>query len=211
MQKDLEKLYTWEIENNMKFNGQKIQVMKYGRNQDIKANTLYFTPDMDQIIEQFSSLRDLEVILNDEGTCSDQIEHVCKKVRQIIGWILRTFTSRRNDFMKEVFNSLVQPHIDYCSQLWLPNKIGEMESIEKLLKDFTNRIPWLKEETYWSKLRILKMISEERRLEIYCIIYTWKVLEGLVPNCGIEEVPKTGQEEGPDRQGRRCKVPPNHL
>ena len=28
--------------------------------------------------------------------------------------------------MKHIFNSLVQPHIDYCSQLCLPNKVGEM-------------------------------------------------------------------------------------
>ena len=29
------------------------------------------------------------------------------------------------------------------------------------------------------------MISQERRLERYRIIYTWKALEGLIPNCGI--------------------------
>ena len=50
------------------------------------------------------------------------------------------------------------------------------------------------------------MNSEERRLERYRIIYTWKVLEGLVPNCGIEAVNDKSPEET-DRLGRRCKIP----
>ena len=163
---------------------------------------------MEAVIEQFSSLRDLGVILSDDGNFSEHVDHVCKKVRQKIGWLLRTFSKRENWFMKQIFNSLVQPHIDYCSQLWLPNKAGEMEKIEKLLKDFTARIPWLREESYWKTLEILKMNSEERRLERYRIIYTWKVLEGLVPNCGIETVgDKNSPEEETDRLGRRCKVP----
>ena len=47
------------------------------------------------------------------------------------------------------------------------------------------------------------MNSEQRRLERYKIIYTWKVLEGLVPNCGISEAPENS------RQGRRCEIMKN--
>ena len=130
LQSQLEKMYSWETENNMKFNGKKFQVVRYGRNQDLKNETSYFTPEMEEIIERFTSLRDLGIILNEDGTFTDHIDHVCKKVRQKMGWILRTFSNRNNDFMKFTFNSLVQPHIDYCSQLWMPNKTGEMEKIE---------------------------------------------------------------------------------
>ena len=93
----------------------------------IKNDTSYFTPEMEEVIERFTSLRDLVIILNEDGTFTDHIDHVCKKVRQKMGWILRTFSNRSNDFMKFTFNSLVQPHIDYCSQLWMPKKAGEME------------------------------------------------------------------------------------
>jgi hypothetical protein len=46
---------------------------------------------MESPIEMFSKLRDLGVILNDNATFGDHIEHVCKKVRQKMGWILRTY------------------------------------------------------------------------------------------------------------------------
>ena len=208
MQTNLEKMYEWEMTNNMKFNGNKFQIMRYGKNQEIKEDTIYFTPQMEEPIEPFNSLRDLGVIMNDQANFSDHIEHVCKKVRQKLGWILRTFSCRRNEFMKSTFNSLVQPHIDYCSQLWMPNKDGDIEKIEKLLKDFTGKIPWLREDSYWTRLKILKMNSEQRRLERYRIIYTWKILEGIVPNCGLETVKEFNPNESEsDRKGSRCIVP----
>ena len=208
LQINLEKMYEWEKSNNMKFNGNKFQILRYGRNQELKEETMYFTPEMEETIEPFNTLRDLGVIMNDQANFNDHIEHVAKKVRQKIGWVLRTFSCRRNEFMKNIFNSLVQPHIDYCSQLWMPNTTGEMEKIEKLLKDFTAKIPWLREDSYWTRLKILKMNSEQRRLERYRIIYTWKILEGLVPNCGIETVNIFDPNETEsDRRGRRCIVP----
>ena len=47
------------------------------------------------------------------------------------------------------------------------------------------------------------MNSQQRRYERYRIIYTWKVLEGLVPNCGIKQA-----HSSQDRQGRKFEVPP---
>ena len=46
----------------------------------------------------------------------------------------------------------------------------------------------------------LKMYSQERRMERYRVIYVWKILEGISPNCGIEE-------SFSDRRGREVKVP----
>ena len=141
-------------------------------------------------------------MLSNDATFNEHIEHVCKKTRQNMGCILITFKCRNNEFMRKIFNSLVQPHINYCSQLWMPNQTQQMEKIEKLAKSFTGKIPWLREESYWSRLNILRMNSQERRMERYRIVYTWKILEGLVPNCGVEEIGSTEE-----RQGRRCKIP----
>ena len=115
---------------------------------------------------------------------------------------LRTFYSRRPDLMKTLYKSLIVPHVDYCSQLWMPTKSTEIQTIEKLQKDFLNRIPALREMNYWEQLKTMKMKSLQRRLERYRIIYTWKILEGIAPNCGIETKPEGGS------LGRKCQVPP---
>ena len=191
----------WAEENNMKFNGKKFQVVRYGKDENLKDETLYFTENTENIVERYETVRDLGVMMSDDATFKDQIEKVAKKVRQKTGWVLRTFYSRKTLLMKTLFKTLVVPHIDYCSQLWMPVKPVEILKIEKLQKDFLNRIPALRGENYWEKLKILKMISLQRRQERYRIIYIWKILEGLAPNCGIQT---TSSEDR--RQGRKCKV-----
>ena len=83
----------------------------------------------------------------------------------------------------------------------MPIKSTEIGSIEKLQKDFLCRIPAIRELNYWEQLERIKMLSLQRRLERYRIIYIWKTLEGLAPNCGIQ----SSSEEG--RLGRKCIVP----
>ena len=48
----------------------------------------------------------------------------------------------------------------------------------------------------------MKMNSVQRRIERYKIMYTWKVIEGRVPDCGI----KVSQWMG--KNGRKCEIPP---
>jgi hypothetical protein len=124
-----------------------------------------------------------------------------QKVRRKIGWVLRTFYCRNVFFMKTIYKTLIVPHIDYCSQLWMPVQATQVKAIEKLQKDFIRKIPSLRELDYWQQLDSLKMLSLQRRLERYRILYIWKILERQVPNCGI----KVKLENG--RLGRMCEVP----
>ena len=101
-----------------------------------------------------------------------------------------------------MWNSLIQCHIDYCSQLWAPGEGADLQKLEKLLKDYLAKVPELNELPYWEKLSTIKMNSQQRRLEYYRIIYVWKTLEGKVPDCGVYEA--TGMSE---RLGRKCKIP----
>ena len=102
--------------------------------------------------------------------------------------------------MKLMWKTLVQGHIDYCSQLYMPSQNSEMLLLENLQKCFTKKIPEVKDLNYWQRLKHLKMNSQQRRLERYRVIYTWKVLENLVPNCGIQATES-------ERRGRLVSIP----
>ena len=54
----------------------------------------------------------------------------------------------------------------------------------------------------WQNNKI-NMLSIQRRHERYRIIYSWKILENLVPNGGLEIVVDSAES----RQGRRFQVP----
>ena len=86
LQDDLEMLYSWEKENNMQFNARKFELLRYGCNEQLKMDTLYFTPRMEQIIEDKSELRDLGVIMSNDMKFSKHVSKVCTTVRQKI-WL----------------------------------------------------------------------------------------------------------------------------
>ena len=71
----------------------------------------------------------------------------------------------------------MQVHIDYCSQLHKPGTVQGMMAIEKLFFDFSAKIPEVRAENYWNRLKKLKMLSQERRMERYRVLYIWKIIE----------------------------------
>jgi len=78
--------------------------------------------------------------------------------------------------MKTLWCSIVQPHIDYYSQLWTPHRVGDIQIFECLFRSFSSKIFPISEVNYWDRLSAL------RRMERYRIIYTWNILEGVSPN-----------------------------
>ena len=59
--------------------------------------------------------------------------------------------------------------------------------------------------SYWDQLAKAKLYSLERRRERYIAMYTWKILEGLVPN--ISTVENAISAVWHPRRGRECHIP----
>ena len=137
LQEDLEILYKWQEDNNMKFNSTKFENLSYGKNEDLKNNTNFLTPNAENIIEGKESLRDLGIIMNYKADFTDHINHVCAKVNQKSGWIMRTFIRRDEYFLKFMWKTNMQGHIDYCSQLWQPMQSHLLQRIEGLQRAYT--------------------------------------------------------------------------
>ena len=183
VQSDLNKIYHWAEQNNMEFNDKKFEVLRYGTNNNIKENTFYLSSNQ-EIIEEKEHLRDLGLEMSNSASFADHIDKVCSKVKQKTGWVLRTFNSRSPFFMKTIWRQLVQPHIDYCSQVYQPVTGGELLRLEELQKYFISRIN-VPNDNYWERLHLMKMTSIQRRFERYRLIYVWKNLRGVVPNCNV--------------------------
>ena len=97
--------------------------------------------------------------------------------------------------------TIVTSYRSPCSQLYLPSQSQGLQAIEKLFYDFSSKIPEVEDESYWMRLYSIKMYSQQRRMERYCIIYRWKIREKYAPNCDM----KLAQFH--NRLGRKCKIP----
>ena len=56
-----------------------------------------------------------------------------------------------------------------------------IDQLEKIQRSFTKHITELHGLEYSERLVSLKIYLHQRRRERYCIIYVWKIIEGLVP------------------------------
>ena len=101
-----------------------------------------------------------------------------------------------------MWKSLIQGHIDHCSQLWQPLQSGDLQRIENHQKTYTKKIPQVRDVNYWERLNVLKNNSQQRRFERYRILYTWMILEGLAPNCGVVLVESTTDRAGSNAQSQ---------
>ena len=205
LQQDLNHILHWAEENNMDFNEEKFQLIRYGDNKDIQLESSYSTAS-NLIIPQASSVKDLGVIMSDDLNFS---LHHLKKIeiaRKLSGWALRVFRTRDETPMLTLFKSLILPHLEYCCILTSPSKIGEISDLESVQRSFTSKIASVKHMNYWDRLKSLKLYSLERRRERYIIIYTWKILNSLVPNFTSDSSKITAHWS--DRHGLKCKIPP---
>ena len=77
--------------------------------------------------------------------------------------------------MLTLLRSLVQPRLDYCSQLWSPSDQNSINQLESVQRHLVNRIKDSKLQgmNYWDKLKDLKIYSQERRRERYQLIFIW--------------------------------------
>ena len=164
-QSEINKVYDWCKVNNMKFNTTKFEVLKPGKDEELKNDFEYFMPDDEDIVERKEVLRDLGIQYNDKATFDGYINKVCTSVNKKVAWVLRSFTNRSLSVMKLLWNQVSQGHIDYGSQLWQPQQSSNLLRIENLLRNFSKRIPEIRQENYWMRLSLLKMNSKQRRME----------------------------------------------
>ena len=75
---------------------------------------------------------------------------------------------------------MIQPKLDYCSQLWSPHDQHSINLIESVQRNFLSKVTGLEAVHHWDRLNSLGLYSQERRRERYMVIFLWKISENLV-------------------------------
>ena len=201
LQSDLHSVYDWAQRNNMEFNSDKFEVLRYRAKCDSANETSYFANN-GLLIEEKTSLRDLGITMSNNGTFSTYIKEKVTSMKSKIAWVLRTFKTREKLTMLTLWKQLILSDHDYCSQLWSPDKVGDIQSLELLQRSYARKIYGIQTLSYWDQLKELKLYSLERRRERYIVIYIWRILEGSAPN-----ISNAITSQWHARRGRMCEVP----
>ena len=201
LQLQLQKIYKWSDKNNASLNDKKFEGMRLGPNSTIKEETSYSTPS-GKLIEMKETVKDLGVLMSDDCTFSAHIAKVIEKAKNMASWVLRTFRTREAKPMLLLFKMLILPILEYCSVLWSPQEVGNIQKLDNIQWSYIRKISSPADKNYWTRLRSFKLYSLQRRRERYRIIYIWKVLEGHVPNVNNKIISTPHA-----RLGRKCVIP----
>ena len=114
----------------------KVSVLKIGKNDTIKEDTIYFSPNSESVIKEKKYVKYIGVLVENELPYRIHRQKAIRKVFQKTGWIKRIFYNRSVPFLKTIWNSLLQPHIDYGPVLTAPFQKCEILASEKPLKNY---------------------------------------------------------------------------
>ena len=90
---DLSTIYDWCNENNMKFNGDKFELIVFTTKRNEFNEKDYKSPDGKKI-EEKSNLKDLGIQLSGNLKFTEHIDTVISKAQKMTGWILCIFNTR---------------------------------------------------------------------------------------------------------------------
>ena len=164
---------------SMELNGKKLQLLQHGANEALKQP--YDIGDGITIAGDHA-VRDLGVWIDPGLTWKAHISESIRKAQTMASWILRTFRTREKEHLIQLFKTYVRPHLEYCSALWCPYEIGQIEQLEAVQRSFTAQIRNCETMNYWERLAHLGLYSLQRRRERFKILAIWKIQKGLSPN-----------------------------
>ena len=99
-----------------------------------------------------------------------------------------------------MLRTYILPVMDYASQVWSPVNQAELNELESVQRTYTHRTEDMSNLDYWQRLQKMNLQSIQRRHERYKIIYLWKIINGIVPQCDIRWTDN-------DRRGIMISIP----
>ena len=120
LQEDLFKVYDWAEHVNMHFNVNFFECLRFRERPGDAPEHQYMALDNIPIQEK-PHLRDLGVEISADLSFSTHIFKMVTAASRLSGWGLRSFKRRGVSVMSTLWKCIIQPGLDYCSQLWTPN------------------------------------------------------------------------------------------
>ena len=180
---DLEKLRKWLVSTKLTLNATKTEFMLIGSRQRLSTLSDTLELSIDNVpIEKVSSVKSHGIYVDENLTWHFHVDKLCKKIASAIGAIKRVKPFVPQSTLPGIYNSLVQPHFDYCSLVWgncgktLSNKLQKLQNRAARVITSSNYdadVNSLFHKLSWKDLNSQSQIQKA--------LMVFKSLNGLVP------------------------------
>ena len=157
----------WTKKWLVKLNSKKCVVMHLGNSNPRHKYTIEDCCDINSsrdTLKESSFERDLGVHISSDLKWKKHIDEIVSKANRVLGMLVKTFICKDIDLWRNLYVSLVRPHLEYASVIWNPYYKGDINALEKVQRR-ASKIPLdMRHKPYEERLKIWNLTSlEERR------------------------------------------------
>lgn len=131
-------------------------------------------------VDDQQAVTDLGVEIDSTLNYDLHINKIIGKAYSRVGILFKGFASRDVRVLKQAYLTYVRPVLEYASSVWSPYLLKHVNSIERVQKYFTKRIPSLSHLSYPERLAAIDLEPLElRRLKADLVLY-FKCFNNLI-------------------------------
>ena len=187
LQSSLVELVTWCKINQMELNIDKCKCISFTRRNT--NNITIYNYDIDgKYLARSNVINDLGVMVDSELRMNDHICHIVNKARRNLGFMKRQARQFNDPFVnKALYCALVRPTLEYCSVVWNPHTLAQINVVESVQKQFLlfalNGLGWRDQYVlppYQHRLTLLNMETLQDRRKRYDGVFMFKLMTNLL-------------------------------
>ena len=134
-----------------------------------------------QSLESVGCIKDLGFNIDHSVKFSQHCQKISNSARSKCCLIRRTFLTKSENFLTQMFNVFVRPYLEYGSCIWSPHLLENIDIIESVQRRYTKRYPGMWDVSYLERLKILGLDSLEIRRIRNDLYECFKILKNFSP------------------------------
>ena len=160
----------------MRVNISKCSVLHLGLHIPLSQYTFNDSP-----LPTSNSVKDLGITCNFKLQFDVYIQKNCFKSPPMVNLIVRPFVSSDVHILVRAFSTYVRPILEYCTPIWSPNLLKDINKIEGVQRYFTRRLFPDKQYSYAERLVLTNLDTlESRRIKSDIIMCFIKIINNLL-------------------------------
>ena len=164
LQQDLDSLFTWSIVWKLTFNLLKCKFMSISTS-SVQSSHIYTMNGLQ--LNTTSHYRDLGVNFTNDLSWSQHYSIIVSKAYNTLHFLRRTISSHHSVRTKLIlYTSLIRTRLTYCSQVWRPHLLKDIQTLERVQRRCTKFILNDYHSNYKDRLIFLKLLPLSLWLEL---------------------------------------------
>lgn len=180
----LDRLIVWA--NNWQLNVSvakcaRLHVSNNNNNRPNRTDVKNFQYHLDSFeLPDVKCITDLGICISNNLKFRTHINNIVSKAHQRASLILRCFKCRDPNILLKAFLVYVRPLVEYCSQVWSPISLTDINKLERVQRRFTSRLRGMQGLPYCDRLSKLNLQTLELRRLLADVIFVFKVIKGVI-------------------------------